>query len=98
VAGDRLRQGDRLSLSLSQPMRTYSGQLTMDVLANEQARDKLVFSMAPAGREVRGELNYQAPLGPLSSMGVSMMLRRDPNNIAAAAVDKLLALRYATRF
>ncbi|WP_192804848.1 S8 family peptidase [Noviherbaspirillum aerium] len=98
VAADRLRTGDRLSLAVSQPMRTYAGQLTMDVLSNEQARDRLVFSMAPAGREVRGELNYQAPLGPLSSMGVSMMLRREPNNIADAALDKLLALRYATRF
>lgn len=98
VAADRVRQGDRLSLAVSQPMRTYAGQLTMDVLSNEQARETLVFSMAPTGREVRGELSYQAPLGPLSSMGMSMMLRRDPNNIADAAVDKLLALRYATRF
>ncbi|MEC4719008.1 S8 family peptidase [Noviherbaspirillum sp. CPCC 100848] len=98
VAADRARRGDRLSLALSQPMRTYAGQLTMDVLSNEQVRDRLVFSMAPTGREVRGELSYQAPLGPLSSMGVSMMLRREPNNIADAALDKLLALRYATRF
>lgn len=98
VAADRIRQGDRLSLSVSQPMRTYAGQLTMDVLSNEQTRERLVFSMAPTGREVRAELNYQMPLGPLSSMGMSLMLRRDPNNIADAAVDKLLALRYATRF
>lgn len=98
VAADRFSRGDRLSFAVSQPMRTYAGRLTVDVLSNEQARDRLVFSMVPTGREVRAELNYQAPLGPLSSLGMSFLVRRDPNNIADAALDKLLALRYASRF
>ncbi len=102
VASDRLRQGDRLSLSLSQPLRAYAGHIAVDLLSaggdGVQTRERLVFSMAPLGRELRVELNYQAPLDALSSFGVSWMLRRDPNNIADAAMEHLLALRYAQQF
>ncbi len=98
VAADRVKAGDRLSLSLSQPMRAYAGRIVMDVLSGAQARERLVFSMAPVGREMRAELNYQAPAGPLASFGLSLVLRHEPNNLVDAATEKLLALRYAQQF
>lgn len=103
VASDRIKAGDRFSLSLSQPMRTYSGQLAMDVLTGlnsdgSQTRERLRFSMVPFGREMRAEMNYFAPVGKEASIGVSFMLRREPNNLVDSPVEKLMALRYVKRF
>jgi hypothetical protein len=98
VAADRVRPGDRLSFSLSQPMRAYSGRIVMDVLSNAQTRERLVFSMVPVGREMRAELNYLAPLDRMSSFGLSLTVRRDPNNMIDIEMEKLLVLRYARQF
>ncbi|MFC7515510.1 S8 family serine peptidase [Herbaspirillum sp. GCM10030257] len=98
VGADRFREGDRVSISVAQPMRTYAGSLALDVLAANQAREHTVFSMVPTGRETRAELNYRSPAGRLATVGMMFMLRRDPNNIADAPMDKLAALRYTARF
>lgn len=103
VASDRIKPGDRFSLSLSQPMRTYSGQIAMDVLTGlnsdgSQTRDRLRFSMVPFGREMRMEMNYSTPAGQDASIGLIFMLRREPNNLVDSPVEKLMALRYVKRF
>lgn len=103
VASDQVKPGDRLSFALSQPMRTYSGQLVMDVMTGVDAtgtakRDRLLFSMVPTGRELRGELNYQTPLGKNATAGVTFLVRRDPNHISDAPTEKLLAMRYTKQF
>lgn len=98
VAADRFRSGDRISLSLSQPMRTYAGRIVTDMLSTSQTRERLVFSMVPLGRELRAELNYGAPIGALASAGLSLMLRHDPNNMADAAMEKLLVGRFSLQF
>ncbi|HJV83929.1 MAG TPA: S8 family peptidase [Noviherbaspirillum sp.] len=102
VAADRIRRGDRMSLSLSQPMRTYAGRIVMDMLTGDgmssPSRERLVFSMVPLGREMRAELNYLVPAGREGSLGVSFTVRRDPNNLIDVSVEKLLAVRFATAF
>jgi hypothetical protein len=103
VASDRITTGDRISFSVSQPMRTYSGHVVMDVTsrvdsAGMPTRERVLFSMVPAGREVRTELNYQAPMSKNASAGMTFLLRRDPNNMVDASTEKLLAMRYTMRF
>jgi hypothetical protein len=103
VAADRIRTGDRISLAVSQPMRTYSGQVVMDALTSVDqsgvpTRERLLFSMVPTGREVRTELNYQTPVSTTSSAGITFLLRQDPNNMADAETEKLVAMRYTKRF
>jgi hypothetical protein len=103
VASDRVKAGDRLSIAVSQPMRTYSGQMVMDVLAGvdsagAQTRERMRFSMVPVGRELRAELNYHAPAGRDASAGITLLLRRDPNNMINISMEKLLALRYTKQF
>ncbi|WP_292936918.1 S8 family peptidase [Noviherbaspirillum sp.] len=101
VAADRLKQGDRMSLSLSQPMRAYSGRIVMDMLSGQggtPSRERLIFSMVPLGREMRAEINYLAPVGRRGTVGVSLTVRRDPNNMIDVAAEKLLAVRYASAF
>ena len=102
VAADRVKRGDRLSVSLSQPMRTYSGKIAMDVLSRSSgsgtARERLVLSMVPIGREMRARLNYQMPAGYGATFGFTLMVRRNPNNLADAPVEALVAVRYAKAF
>jgi hypothetical protein len=102
VAADRVKRGDRLSVSLSQPMRTYSGRFVMDVLpragGSGASRERLVFSMVPVGREMRAQLNYQMPAGAGATFGMTLMVRRNPNNLADASVETLVAARYAKSF
>lgn len=99
VAADRFHEGDRLSLTLSQPMRAYSGRIVMDMTARSvSVRERLVFSMEPLGRELRAELNYRAPLGKNETLGMSFLLRHEPNNMVNVETDKLLAMHYAKRF
>jgi hypothetical protein len=54
--------------------------------------------MVPVGREMRAELNYLAPLDRMSSFGLSLTVRRDPNNMIDIEMEKLLVLRYARQF
>ncbi len=102
VAADRIKRGDRMSLSLAQPMRAYSGRIVMDMLSGDgtslPSRERLVFSMVPLGREMRAELNYLVPAGRDGSVGVSLTVRRDPNNMIDVSMEKLLAVRFASAF
>jgi hypothetical protein len=103
VATDSMKTGDRLSAAVSQPMRTYAGQMVMDVLTGVdsngvQTRERMRFSMVPVGRELRTELNYLSPVGRDASAGVTLLLRRDPNNMVNVGMEKLLALRYTKQF
>jgi subtilisin family serine protease len=102
VAADRLRHGDRVSLSLSQPLRAYAGRIVMDVLTGSgggvRSRERLVFSMVPIGREMRAQLNYRAPAGYGAMFGLTLMVRRDPNNMAGTSMEKLIAMRYTKQF
>jgi hypothetical protein len=103
VAADKLLPNDRLTVSLSQPMRTYAGMMAMDVYTGldeegRPTREKVRFSMVPFGRELRGELNYSTPLSELSSVGMTLMLRSQPNHQVDMTAEKLVALRYRGLF
>ena len=103
VASDRFRTNDRLSIALSQPMRTYAGQIAMDMLTGldadgKEQRERMQFSMAPLGRELRAEVNYLLPLRDAASIGTTLMLRHEPNNMIEVPMEKLLALRYTKQF
>lgn len=103
VASDRFRLNDRLSIALSQPMRTYAGQISMDMLTGldangKEQRERMQFSMVPLGRELRAEVNYLLPLHDAASVGMTLMLRHEPNNMVETPMEKLLALRYTKQF
>ncbi|SNS11645.1 Subtilase family protein [Noviherbaspirillum humi] len=103
VAADNLRRGDRFSVAVSQPMRTYAGSMTLNVWSGltdsgKAVRDNLQLSMVPTGRELRTEMYYQMPVGRDASAGFSYILRRDPDNIAGAPAEQLVAARYSRQF
>jgi hypothetical protein len=103
MASGALRPGDRLSLSLAQPMRTYDGAITLDSVtsiddAGRQLREQRQLSMVPTARETITELNYHAPGMAGASVNVVLSLRRHPNHLDDAPTEKLLALRLARAF
>jgi hypothetical protein len=101
VATDRVRRGDRLSVSLSQPIQSYSGRIAMDMLprsGGSVSRERLVFSMVPIGREMRAQLNYQMPVGQGATFGMTLMVRRNPNNLMDEPVETRVMVRYVKSF
>lgn len=103
VASDRFLANDRLSIALSQPMRAYAGQVAMDMLTGldengNEMRERTLFSMVPLGRELRAEVNYLVPLHDADSIGFTLMLRREPNNMVDAAAEKLVGVKYVRPF
>jgi hypothetical protein len=103
VASDRVKAGDRLSVSVSQPMRAHASRMVMDMLtgrsgSTRSANERLIFTMVPLGREMRAQLNYFTPLPQQASFRLTLMVRREPNDLADASTEKLLLLRYAKQF
>jgi hypothetical protein len=103
VASDGMTAGDRFSMALSQPLRTYSGRMVLDVVSaiddeGNEVRERRTFSMVPDARELAGEANYLLPLGRDASLAWVINLRRHPNNLTDAATEKLLAVRYFRQF
>ncbi len=102
VAADRLKRGDSFSVSLSQPLRAYSGRFSMDVLSHSRGsgslRERLVLTMVPLGRAMRLQLSYQAPAGQGANFGASLIVRRNRNNVEDVALERLLVLRYLKQF
>jgi hypothetical protein len=103
IASDRLHRGDRFSVAFSQPMRTYAGQITTDMVVRVsgdgvQERQRMMHSMVPTGRELRTEFNYHLPLGRMESAGVTWVLRSHPNNLAEASMEKLVGVRWMKQF
>jgi hypothetical protein len=103
IMSDRMTTGDRFSVSLSQPLRAYSGRMALDVIAGiddngAEVRERRTFSMVPSARELMAEANYLLPIDGDASLAWALTLRRHPNNLSDAATDKLLALRYFRQF
>jgi hypothetical protein len=103
VGSGRFVRGDRVSIALSQPMRTFAGSMRFDVLAGVEGdgtalRERRSFSMVPAAREVMTEFAYVMPHAHDASTALSMSLRRHPNHFEDAPSEKLLAVRYAQPF
>ncbi len=104
IAADRMAPGDRFSVALAQPPRTSSGTALIDALTGtnhgaSDTDDRLTFSMVPLGRAMRVELKYYRPVGKDASAGVTLMVRRNPNDLEGApATDKILAFRYTRQY
>jgi hypothetical protein len=94
---------DALSLSVSQPMRTRSGDARAVVQTGLDADGSALlgttaYSLVPDGRERIAEIGWRAPLGRASSIGAAVARRWQPNHDARAEADTLVALRYRLVF
>lgn len=103
VQADAMRKGDRLSLTLSQPLRASSGTMRFDLPVGNDAEGQMQYGahaldLKTSGRELRTELNYVTPLGREQELGVSLAHRNQPDHDARAPDDNMIALRWRMRF
>lgn len=88
--------GDRWSLTVSQPMRFGGGPLATDSFAEVPDYGGLGFKSG--AREVRTELEYFTPISKSMGLGLSLINRMRPNSDAQAPDDRIMMMRFSTRF
>jgi hypothetical protein len=103
VQRDTFINGDGLSMSVSQPLRTRSGKISASLQSGVDADGNPVMSnrslsLVPAGRELMTELAYRAPLGRDRSVSAVLAVRQQPNHDATAPIDAMVALRFRQLF
>ena len=100
VWANALRERDRVSLSLSTPLRATAGTMRYTVIdsvdpttgaANVATRD---VSMRPTGWEKLVELRYVNPLSRTSALSWSAAARFQPDHDPEARTQGLIAMRY----
>jgi hypothetical protein len=91
---ETLLRGDRLSLVVSQPSRLYGGVTStagLDITDYGQG-------LRAGAREVMTELQYFAPVTRSSGLGLSLINRMRPNSDALAPDERIMMMRFSTRF
>jgi hypothetical protein len=86
LSSDLAARGDKLSVSLKQPMRVTSGTVNL-VMPGVAADGTPTYttqaaSLAPNGRELDAQLSYDTPLGKGQSLGFNLGVMKDAQNIA----------------
>jgi len=100
---DAFVNGDGLSLSVSQPLRSRSGTVSASLQSGVDADGHAVMSnrsvsLVPSGRELLTEFAYRAPLGRDRSVSAVLAVRQQPNHDATAPIDAMVALRFRQLF
>jgi hypothetical protein len=103
VLADAFHAGDALSLSVSQPMRTRSGEAVATLQTGVDADGAPItgtrrYALVPDGRERVFEIAYRRAIGRDTQLGAVLALRREPNHDAAAPDDAMVALRWRRIF
>jgi len=102
VKSDGWKTGDRLALSVSQPLRATSGTMMLDVASGMtdtgiETRELRSVSLASPARELTFQAHYLLPLTRQSSLGFSLINRRSPDHLPGAS-KKVAAVRYGATF
>lgn len=103
IRADAWRRGDRLSLTLSQPLRATSGTMSFSTPIGNDADGQMQYearnvNLETSGRELRTELSYVTPMGKDREVGVVLAHRQQPDHDANAANDNMAAVRWQMRF
>jgi Subtilase family len=94
---------DRLSLSISQPLRAASGAMDFVLPVDVNAEGAVQYlnesvALKPNGRERITELHYTHPLSKRASLALAAVHRLQPNHDAGAPAEKVIALRWSLGF
>lgn len=96
------RDDDRLTLSLSQPLRMSGGSMTLTSASGLDAQGTMHYTaqdigLEPSGREIDLQLEYATPLGDGASVSGFGYVARDAGHVAGQS-DAGLGMRYKLRF
>lgn len=103
VRADAWRNGDRLSLTTSQPLRATSGTMNFNLpvgndIAGQMQYESRSFDLGTSGRELRTELHYVTPLGRNKELGLALAHRDQPDHDALASDDNMVSVRWGMQF
>ncbi len=99
VKSETWRRGDRLTLSLGQPTRWQA-----DARDGLDRYDSIDFAPAdlatlrPGTREWLTELNYFAPIGTYTGLGLSLANRTRVSSDTNVPDERIMSIRFSTRF
>lgn len=93
------RDGDSLGIVFSQPLRVSSGAANLLLPYDVTASNEVLFSndrinLGASGRELDFETYYNLHMDAASQLGVSAMLRLDPDNDNGSDADAALMAKY----
>ncbi len=103
AARDLIADRDRITLSLTQPLRVTEGTAivtapqsrTLDGAVNHAQE---TVGLSPSGRETDAELTYGFNLGPSEQIDFSFVTRFEPDHVQDAAPEFSAGLRYRLTF
>jgi hypothetical protein len=100
---DVVSSGDRLSLSLSQPLRVSAGRAEINAPTGRTdtgtvLRESGSASLTPSGREIDVELAYRIALSEKEELSTGALLQTSPGHVAGAAPAFATAVRYKRHF
>ena len=94
---------DRLSISLSQPLRVSAGRADINAPTGTTAdgtvlRESGSASLTPSGREIDVELAYRILLSDKEELSTGALVQTSPGHVEGAAPAFATAVRYKRRF
>ena len=100
---DVVSSGDRLSLSLSQPLRVSAGQAEINAPTGRTdtgtvLRESGSASLTPSGREIDVELAYRILLSEKEELSAGALVQTSPGHVAGESAAFATAVRYKRRF
>lgn len=97
---ETLLRGDRLSLSVGQPVRASSSSADRPYELYDFSASLRTDSMSirPTTREMFAELNYYAPLSGSMGLGLSLVNRTRANLDSSGPYERILSIRFSTSF
>lgn len=104
AASDLIADRDRITLSLTQPLRVTEGTATVTAPQSRALDDGAVtfaqetVGLSPSGRETDAELTYRFNLGPSEQIDFSFVTRFEPDHVQDASPEFSAGLRYRLTF
>jgi hypothetical protein len=101
--GDVVSGGNRLSLSVSQPLRVSAGRAEINAPTGRTdsgtvLRESGSTSLTPSGREIDAELAYRISLSEKEELSTGALVQTSPGHVAGASAAFATAVRYKRRF
>lgn len=95
---ETLLRGDRLSLSVGQPVRASSSGGDRPYELYDFSASLRTDGIRPTTREVFAELNYYAPISGSMGLGLSLVNRSRANLDASSPYERILSIRFSSSF
>lgn len=103
VAQNAISKGDRLSVSIGQPLRSQSGSLSLDLpsgidQSGNTVRSRTSLGLKADGRDTDAQGGSTVPLDARTAFSAAALVRTQPDNTANSAPEGVGMVRPRLRF